>query len=108
MKIVYPIRYLNTRKEDNSMNSQEKKGVGVILLIIAIIALCYSVSLHSKGTDIYFNEDMSRGTRITNNAEMLKYGAFGIGAIGVVLMLAGFLQNDQPQKNNTKREKIEV
>ncbi len=74
-----------------------KKGVGILLIIIAVVAAVASQPIHQQGLETYLFEDSDKGRIIMTAADLVKYVGIGIGAIGLALLIAGLIKkSDSP------------
>ena len=83
------------------MSNKTKSIIGIILIIIAVVAVIGSQQLYQQAReearDKFFSfgsraRYMSDGSETRTTADIIKYGGFGIGAIGTVLFLVGLLK----------------
>jgi len=90
-------------RESNTMSTGTRNTkmmiTGAVLVIVAIVALVARDSIvdpmEKKATETYMLRSMRSGERMANKAEIIgniiTYGGYGIGAIGLVLLAVGLI-----------------
>lgn len=77
------------------MNNKVKVIAGVVLIVVAIVAIVASQPLYREADMVYWNVDMERGEQMYMTANIIKYGGFGAGAVGAILLLVGLLKKSE-------------
>jgi hypothetical protein len=76
-----------------------KKGtmivIGLILIVGAVAAVIASQSMYEQAANVWMFTSAPRGNQMRMQADIMRYGGFGGGAIGAILFLAGLLKKDR-------------
>ena len=73
-----------------------KKGtmivLGLILVVGAVVAVIASQSMYQQAANVWMFSSAPRGNEMRMQADIARYGGFGGGAVGAILLLAGLLK----------------
>ncbi|ACB83950.1 YIP1 family protein [Natranaerobius thermophilus] len=82
----------------------KKVIIGLILIVAAVVMAFTGNSYHSSGYETYLLKDMEEGESMMRMGNILQYTGYGIGAVGVALLIAGFVGVQLPVNKGSKKE----
>lgn len=69
--------------------------IGVVLIVIAVIAVLVAQSRYETASGVWGQLTVAESYTMRQEADIVKYSGIGVGFIGGILLLAGLLKKNE-------------